>query len=84
MSVYFDLLSHGSIIVLLPTLLLPTHALKQRQEEKFRVAKKLESERDGLEIGQKDLERSDSQEDAKLHLPRYICATLSGFLGFLI
>ena len=65
----------GGVLVLLPTLLLPTHALKQRQVEKVRIARKLEGEGGSLDESYADPQKKDCQEDLKT-LGRYPCTSL--------
>lgn len=62
----------GGIIVLLPTLLLPTHALKQRQEEKIRVVKKLQLEGESNGTSLPDEKVFDRQMISKPYLERYV------------
>ena len=64
----------GGILVLLPTLLLPTDALKQRQAEKLRLARKLEDQENGLDISQADSQTEDCKGDHRLAFTRYFCS----------
>ena len=65
----------GGILGLLPTLLLPTHSLKQRQAEKIRVARKMEDEGDCLDVSYTAPKKSTCKEDVN-PLGRYVCPVL--------